>query len=381
MLFWILAAIVLAVFTFIACLPLFRTKSGWTPVALALVFLLPVAALMIYKNVGAPEGIDVSGSPAGHASNSTDPGEIDDMVASLRAKLTESREDLEGWILLSRTLKTMQRYPEALEALETAHRIAPDDAFVMVELVEARIFLSPDGRIDDEMISMLQNALTQEPGQQKALWLMGVAASQAGENEAAISYWESLLEVIEPDSSVAQQVQEQIALAQGRMGMAPQAPVEVETLPPPEPVVEKVTESPVAATGQSEAKQIPVQTGSTATWTGTSVRVSPSETLQSEMPSGAVLYVMIRAPGPAVGPPIGVRRIQNPALPLEITINDQDSMLKGVQISALPEVQLQARLSLSGSPGARSGDWQSNTTLVPLNSKEPVKLLLDEKVE
>jgi cytochrome c-type biogenesis protein CcmH len=134
MLFWILAAIVLAVFTFIACLPLFRTKSGWTPVALALVFLLPVAALMIYKNVGAPEGIDVSGSPAGHASNSTDPGEIDDMVASLRAKLTESREDLEGWILLSRTLKTMQRYPEALEALETAHRIAPDDAFVMVEL-------------------------------------------------------------------------------------------------------------------------------------------------------------------------------------------------------------------------------------------------------
>jgi cytochrome c-type biogenesis protein CcmH len=231
------------------------------------------------------------------------------------------------------------------------------------------------------MISMLQNALTQEPGQQKALWLMGVAASQAGENEAAISYWESLLEVIEPDSSVAQQVQEQIALAQGRMGMAPQAPVEVETLPPPEPVVEKVTESPVAATGQSEAKQIPVQTGSTATWTGTSVRVSPSETLQSEMPSGAVLYVMIRAPGTAVGPPIGVRRIQNPALPLEITINDQDSMLKGVQISALPEVQLQARLSLSGSPGARSGDWQSNTTLVPLNSKEPVKLLLDEKVE
>ena len=94
MLFWILAAIGLAVFTFIACLPLFRTKSGWTPVALALVFLLPVVALMIYKDVGAPEGIDVSGNPAGHASNSTDPEEIDDMVASMRGKLTESKEDI-----------------------------------------------------------------------------------------------------------------------------------------------------------------------------------------------------------------------------------------------------------------------------------------------
>ena len=90
---------------------------------------------------------------------------------------------------------------------------------------------------------------------------------------------------------------------------------------------------------------------------------------------------MIRAPGPAVGPPIGVRRIKNPALPLEITITDQDSMLKEVQISSLSEVQLQARLSLSGSPGARSGDWQSGTMVVPLKSKEPVILQLDQKVE
>ena len=283
--------------------------------------------------------------------------------------------------MLSRTLKTMQRFPEALEALETAHRIAPDDAFVMVELVEARIFLSPDGRIDDEMISMLQDALTQDPGQQKALWLMGIAASQAGENEAAISYWESLLEILEPGSSVAQQVQEQIALAQGRLGMTPQAPVEVETPPPPEPVVEKVTEPVVAAAREPEARQITAQTDETAVWTGTSVRVSPSEALQSAMPTGAVLYVMIRAPGPAVGPPLGVRRIQSPALPLEITITDKDSMLKEVRISALSEVQLQARLSLSGAPGARSGDWQSSSVTVPLSSMAPVELLIDQQIQ
>jgi cytochrome c-type biogenesis protein CcmH len=381
MLFWTLAAIGLALFTFLACLPLFRTKSGWTPIALALVFLLPLAALLIYKDVGAPEGIDVSGKPAAHASNSTDPDEIDDMVGSLRAKLTESKEDLEGWILLSRTLKTMQRFPEALEALETAQRIAPEDPFVSVELVEVRIFLSPEGHIDDEMVAMLQNALTRDPGQQKALWLMGIAASQAGNDEAAINYWETLLQQLEPDRTIAKSVQEQIAMAQTRLGMTPEAPTQTETSPTVEPVVEKATESTVPVTEKPVAKQIPEQTEENVVWTGTSVQVSPSEALQSEMPDGAVLYVVIRAPGPAVGPPIGVRRIRNPALPMEITITDQDSMLKEVQISSLPEVQLQARLSLSGSPGARSGDWQSSTMVVPLKSKEPVVLQLNQKVE
>ena len=142
-----------------------------------------------------------------------------------------------------------------------------------------------------------------------------------------------------------------------------------------------VTESSVPAAEKPAASQKPEQTEETAVWTGTSVQVSPSEALQSEMPAGAVLYVMIRAPGPAVGPPIGVRRILNPALPLEITITDQDSMLKEIQISSLPELQLQARLSLSGSPGARSGDWQSTTIVVPLRSKEPVILRLNQKVE
>ena len=63
-----------------------------------------------------------------------------------------------------------------------------------------------------------------------------------------------------------------------------------------------------------------------------------------------------------MGPPLGVRRIIDPVLPLEITISDQDSMLEERQISSESEVQLQARISLTGSPAAGSGDWQSAAT-------------------
>jgi cytochrome c-type biogenesis protein CcmH len=101
----------------------------------------------------------------------------------------------------------------------------------------------------------------------------------------------------------------------------------------------------------------------------------------SSIPQGGVLYLVIRAPGPAVGPPIGVRRIIGPKLPLEITISDQDSMLKERQISSESEVQLQARISLTGSPGAQTGDWQSEQVTVTLDSAKNVELVIDQRVE
>jgi cytochrome c-type biogenesis protein CcmH len=370
--FWILAAVGLAIMTFIACLPLFRNKSGWTPIALALVFVLPAVALYIYQDVGSPQGINVTGTPqAGtdHSVNASDADQIEDMAANLRSRLTESPEHLEGWVLLARTLKTMQRYDEALEALETARRIAPDDPFVTVELVEARIFVSADGNITDEMVSMLQDALNQEPGQQKALWLMGIAATQAGEDEAAISYWETLLQELEPDSGSAQSVQQQIDEAKIRLGVETEVGTESMIESMPESVTEPAAE-PIA--DQAEAG---------AAWTGISLRILPGSELRPETASAAVLYVMIRSPGPAVGPPIGVRRIESPQLPLNMIIRDRDSMLKERQISSLTEVQLQARLSLSGAPQARGGDWQSASMVIPLDSTEVVELLIDQQVE
>lgn len=352
--FWIVAAIGLAIMAFVAFLPLFRPKSGWTPIALALVFVLPVGALMIYQKVGAPEGIDVVGTPAASETMAGGPHDGEDMASTLRARLTESPEDLEGWILLARTLKTMQRYPEALDALETARRIAPEDPLVAVELVEVRIFLSGDGRITDEMVSMLQMALDQNPSQQKALWLMGIAATQAGEDEAAISYWETLLELLDPGSTAVQSVQAQIDQARQRLG----SPAQSEAPPPP---ADAVAES--------------------GPWSATMLRVMPGAGLTSDLASRAVLYVMIRTPGPAAGPPIGVRRINGPTLPLEISISDQDSMMKENLISSQTEVQIQARLSLSGSPGAQSGDWQSSSVTVPLNSTAPVDLLINQQIQ
>jgi hypothetical protein len=76
-----------------------------------------------------------------------------------------------------------------------------------------------------------------------------------------------------------------------------------------------------------------------------------------------------------------VRRIADPQFPLELTVSDGDSMMAQRPISSEREVQLQARVSLSGSPAARPGDWESAAVSVPLDAAGTVELTLDQRVE
>lgn len=368
--FWIIAAIALFVGALLTFLPLLRGKKTFLqPAGLAMIFVLPAGALWLYTVVGTPEAIDIAPTPHAVAANSNELGDIDTMIGDLRSRLTESEEHFDGWMLLARTLKTVQRYPEALEALQTALRIRPDDPQVMVELAEARIFVSQDGRIDDESIFLLERALELNPEQQKGLWLMGIASAQAGDFAFAISYWESLLEQLEPGSEVAQSVQNQINEAQARLGMEPATvPVAAAAPAPADPptVDEERPEPPAVSDGA---------------WQGTSVTVTAGADAQAAIPPNAVLFVIIRSAGMAAGPPLGVRRLTASDLPAEITLTDADSMIAARKISLESEIQLQARVSLSGSPAAASGDWQSAPLTVSLDSGEPVELVIDQQVE
>jgi cytochrome c-type biogenesis protein CcmH len=381
--FWAIAAVALFAAAFVTFWPLLRGKSFWQPAALALLFLLPAGGLWIYSNVGTPEAIDLPdaqvGQPPGGAGGAS-AEDIDAMIDSLRSRLTRTPERLDGWVLLARTLKTLQRYPEAREALEVAHGIAPDDPLVMVELAEARVFTSADGRIDELSVAMLERAVELDPSQQKGLWLLGIASAQAGDDAFAVSYWESLLQQLEPGSTVAQSVQAQVNEARARMGMTVETPVEapVATASEAAPAVAAAVEPPAQSVGDAGSAS---PDSETADWSGTDVRVLASDAARAAIPAGAVLFVVVRSPGPAAGPPLGVRRIADPQFPIELTVSDRDSMMAQRPISLESEVQLQARVSLSGSPAARPGDWQSAAVNVALNAAGTVELNLDQRVE
>jgi cytochrome c-type biogenesis protein CcmH len=368
--FWTIAAAVLLIAAIITLFPLLRGKSGWQPIALALVFALPAAGLWMYNNYGTPEGIDVVGipQPADVANpHNAQSAEMNDMVAGLRQRLEQNPGDLEGWLLLARTLKASQQYAEAADALEQAHALAPENPVVMVDLAEAWVYESPDGRVSESSVAMLERALELNPSLQKGLWLMGVASMQQGDDPFAISYWQTLLEQLEPGSGVYQMVEGQINEAQARMGMIPGD--------------ESHEGHDHAVMAEEPATDQAAEPAADGAWNGTRLVLDAAQEAKLALENGAVLYIMIRAPGPAMGPPLGVRRVAKPAFPLEITITDQDSMMQERLISSEQEVQVQARVSLSGSPAAQPGDWQSESKSIELATASLVVLGINQQVE
>jgi cytochrome c-type biogenesis protein CcmH len=362
--FWTFAAALLFAAALITFFPLLRARTLWKPLALALVFVIPATAAWMYTQVGTPEGIKVVGKPPAPRAAQTAPAdqahspesqEMDAMIAGLQARLEQNPGDLDGWMLLARSYKATQRFEEAAAALEKANQLEPGNPVIMVDLVETEIFLTPNGRVSDENLAILNQVLEIDSGMQKALWLLGIASSQRGDVNAAVGYWETLLAELEPGSTVAQSVQSQIDQLKAESGMAAAEPQMTEPTEP-EPAVDGI-------------------------WRGINVSVRAGDAAQSRIPTGGVLYVMIRSSGPAMGPPLGVRRIVDPALPLEITINDGDSMMQERIISSESTLQLQARISLTGSPAANAGDWESASLSVSLNSNEGVELVIDQRVE
>jgi len=360
--FWIIAGAVLFAGLLVALFPLLRGKSFLQPLALALVFALPASGLWLYKTIGTPAGIDIVGTPqaAGEAdSHSMGGGEMETMIAGLRERLAANPEDLDGWMLLARSLRSTQQHAAAAEALEQAHQLAPGNPIVMIELAEGWIFLTPDGRIPDRSMDLLERAVEIQPDAQKGLWLLGMGHAQRGDDAFAISYWQSLMDLLQPGSNIAATVQAQITEAQARLGMTPDTPP-----------------TAVAASGADDTIAEDADG-----WTGTRLVITAADGARAALAQGAVLYVVIRSAGPAMGPPLGVRRVANPSFPLEINVTDGDSMMQERLISSETEVQFQVRVSLTGSPAAQAGDWQSASETVELATATLVVLNIDQQVE
>lgn len=337
--FYILAAIVALLAGIALFWPLLTQGRQARNYALALVLVMPLAALLLYQQVGTPLGIGISGVPqrqVAHPGGAA--GQMSDLVAQLELRLQENPADLEGWVLLGRSYKTMQQFDAARSALLRAYQMAPDDPLVLAELAEARLFASGQPTLDQETRALLQRAIDLDPEQQKALWLLGIAASQDGDQATAVQYWQKLLSLTEPGSPVARSVQDQIDRAQARPGAA--TAIADDTDAPAALEVEVVLDGDLPA-----------------------------------LPPQAALFLIIRDPA-APAPPLGAKRVANPGFPVTLTVTDGDSMLAERPIFASDPLQIQARISLSGSPVPGEGDMESAPISVSGAHQGPVELTI-----
>ena len=185
--FWIIAVVLLAVSAAAISWPLFTGSTKDRIIAILVLLVIPVAGLVLYQNIGTPEAIDLPAARPQQTAQTQQPhssqaAEMEVIVAQLQQRMAENPDDPEGWLILGRTLKTMQRYAEAITALSNANRLVPGTPLIIIELAEAKLFASEIPEITAEIKQLIESALAIDPHQQKGLWLLGMVAAEEGDD-------------------------------------------------------------------------------------------------------------------------------------------------------------------------------------------------------
>jgi cytochrome c-type biogenesis protein CcmH len=133
------------------------------------------------------------------------------MVDGLAARLAQDPNDLDGWKRLARSYRVLGDPQKSADAYAKAAALAPDDMSLLVGQADAlQAGLPEDAPISPAAAELYRNVLARQPDQQDALWYLGLAEKQAGNNAAAQADWQRLLAQLKPDTPQAKSVQQQL---------------------------------------------------------------------------------------------------------------------------------------------------------------------------
>ena len=328
MMLWIGIAVLCLVATVFVARPLYRHQQRLTPLIAGSVVFIVAASVGLYAYQGRPDIPSAAGGgPA---------PDIGAMVESLAARLEQEPGDIEGWKMLGRSYMTLQNFDGAVLAYERAAELENSEVAQTLVDLGAAILARDNTRIEGRTSALFESALAIEPNNPMALFYGGIAALNRGNTDLAADRWEILLS-LNPPENIRGVLEQRIAEWRGA--------------PPP---------------SAEQAGPVVV------------VSVALVEELVDTLPAEASVFIIARDPAQP-SPPIAVARRQVAELPATVPLGDAQSMIPGRNLSAFPEFEIVARVSVSGDPVAQSGDWFTSAIVEPATGNA-VDLVISEQV-
>jgi cytochrome c-type biogenesis protein CcmH len=341
----VIAAIALVIYPLLRRQPAANKGEPAAPKAAPLAFALAVAvglgAIGLYAKLNTfpwDNPMSAEAVPAGHGEIGT-AGAMNEVTASLEARLARDPNDREGWRMLGRTYLVGGNAAKAAESYEKANALAPQkDIDLQLDLAEALV-LTDDPAVQPRARAIIDDALAADADNQKALWYQGVIAARAGDNETAKKNWTRLLagnpppEIRDVITAQLKELGVEVAAGAGAAGPAMAA------------AGGGMGAGPVSGGGGGG--------GAKGRTIRISVKVDPS--LAGNVKPGALLFVAAREPG-IPGPPIAATRITTDDLPAVVVLSDSDTMIAGRDLSSVNDVEIVARVAYGGTAVTASGD-------------------------
>ena len=330
----------------------------WMAMTIAVV--VPVCGLAIYLWLGSPHGLDTRTPPRAAVAGDEPTPPVEEMVASLAARLADNPADGDGWLLLGRSQVVLERFDAAIRAFERAHTLLGDEPTLLVDWAEAEAGMA-GSRFPANALRRLDYALELDPDHEKALWLGGFAAAQNGRTDIAIARWERLLALQAAGSREESIVTELLAQLRGTGDT-----------------------TPTASSDATESTQSTEAVGSTsgdapADGARIVVEVSIAPDLAIELGASEPVFVFARAPSGA-GPPVAVVRTVVGALPATIVLDESSAMVPSRSLASVDRVLVTARVARSGTVNRTSGDVEGASGPVAVADPAPVGIVLSQIV-
>lgn len=315
-------------------------RAGITAACL-LTVLIPVAAVLLYGQLGNPRAAASASAGQPAEPHAADAG--NDMTLAINAlaqRLRTAPDDADGWYMLARSYETLGRYTDAVAAYQQVLRLVPGQPAVLADLADA-LLSANQGNPDDASIAAVAQALAAQPDQPKALALAGMMALRRGDAAEALAHWERLQAQLPPDSEAARQIQSNIAQARAMAG-APASATATASAPGSAPVSASAPAAGAATTPAVTAARI-------------SGRASIADALRGRVQPSDTVFILAR-PEEGSRMPLAILRMQVSDLPRDFVLDDSSAMSPDATLSRASKVRVEIRVSKSGTAAARAGD-------------------------
>jgi cytochrome c-type biogenesis protein CcmH len=170
----------------------------------ALAIIVPMAAFAIYMNLGAPML-----RPAPTTAAAPVDKDMAVLVEQLAARMQAEPGNIEGWSLLARSYRQIERYQDALNAYAHVLTLKPEMAEPYANFGEMAVTVA-GGRVGPPAREAFTTALQRDRSEPRARFYLGLAAAQDGDARTAIAIWRELTASAPPDAPWLEMVRNQM---------------------------------------------------------------------------------------------------------------------------------------------------------------------------
>ncbi len=264
-------------------------------------------------------------------------------IAILEETVQKHPDNPETWYALAQGYASNHNFIDAGKAYEKVVSLT-NHPEVMVEYAQM-LFFSNNNDVNGKVRALAERVIQLQPDNASALSLLGIDAFNKEQFDRATGYWQKAL-TANPEGPGADALRSGIAQARTR------------------------SQQQLSPESADDKKGVSFE-----------VDVSLDASLLARVKPETPVFVLARAHnGPPM--PLAVTRLQVKDLPTKIVLDDAMAMTPELTISSFNQVQLIARVSLAGTPTAKSGDLQGVIGPISVETGQTsIKIIINNVVE